>query len=40
MVSPNRAGANSFVTSVPTPEMYQGDFSRWVGSEWQGFANL
>ncbi|MFN0086617.1 MAG: carboxypeptidase regulatory-like domain-containing protein [Blastocatellia bacterium] len=28
----NRAGANSFVTSVPTPEMYQGDFSRWVDS--------
>jgi hypothetical protein len=26
----NRAGANSFITSVPTPEMYQGDFSRWV----------
>jgi hypothetical protein len=26
----NRAGANSFVTSVPTPEMYQGDFSKWV----------
>jgi hypothetical protein len=26
----NRAGANDFVTSVPTPEMYQGDFSRWV----------
>lgn len=26
----NRAGANSFVTSVPTAEMYQGDFSKWV----------
>jgi hypothetical protein len=26
----NRSGANSFVTSVPTPEMYTGDFSRWV----------
>lgn len=26
----NRAGANDFVTSVPTPEMYKGDFSRWV----------
>jgi hypothetical protein len=26
----NRAGANSFVTSVPTPEMYRGDFSKWV----------
>ena len=29
----NRAGANSFVTSVPTPEMYQGDFSKWVDSK-------
>jgi hypothetical protein len=28
----NRAGAGSFQTSVPTPEMYQGDFSRWVDS--------
>lgn len=26
----NRAGSNSFVTSVPTPEMYKGDFSKWV----------
>src|SRR5262249_35939292 len=26
----NRAGSNTFVTSVPTPEMYQGDFSKWV----------
>jgi hypothetical protein len=26
----NRAGANAFTTSVPTPEMYQGDFSKWV----------
>ncbi|MFN0111524.1 MAG: carboxypeptidase-like regulatory domain-containing protein, partial [Blastocatellia bacterium] len=26
----NRAGAGSFVTSVPTPEMYKGDFSKWV----------
>ncbi len=26
----NRAGAGSFQTSVPTPEMYNGDFSRWV----------
>jgi hypothetical protein len=26
----NRAGAGEFVTSVPTPEMYQGDFTRWV----------
>jgi hypothetical protein len=28
----NRSGAGSFVTSVPTPEMYQGDFSKWVDS--------
>jgi hypothetical protein len=28
----NRAGANDFVTSVPTPEMYNGDFSKWVDS--------
>jgi len=28
----NRSGAGEFVTSVPTPEMYQGDFSRWVDS--------
>ncbi len=26
----NRAGAGSFQTSVPTPEMYNGDFSKWV----------
>ena len=26
----NRASANSFITSVPTPEMYTGDFRRWV----------
>jgi hypothetical protein len=26
----NRAGSNSFVTSVPTSEMYNGDFSKWV----------
>jgi hypothetical protein len=26
----NRAGSGTFVTSVPTPEMYQGDFSKWV----------
>jgi hypothetical protein len=26
----NRAGANAFLTSVPTQEMYQGDFSKWV----------
>src|SRR5262245_28467763 len=28
----NRAGANDFVTSVPTAEMYNGDFSKWVDS--------
>jgi hypothetical protein len=28
----NRAGSGTFVTSVPTPEMYQGDFSKWVDS--------
>jgi hypothetical protein len=26
----NRNGANGFTTTVPTPEMYQGDFSNWV----------
>lgn len=26
----NRAGANAFQATVATPEMYQGDFSRWV----------
>ncbi len=26
----NRAGANDQVFTVPTPEMYQGDFRRWV----------
>lgn len=26
----NRAGAGSFQTTVPTPEMYNGDFSKWV----------
>ncbi|MCA1605211.1 MAG: hypothetical protein LC775_07015, partial [Acidobacteria bacterium] len=26
----NRVGASSGVFSVPTPEMYQGDFSKWV----------
>ena len=28
----NRQGANGQILSVPTPEMYQGDFSNWVGS--------
>ncbi len=26
----NRVGANSSILSVPTPEMYNGDFSKWV----------
>ncbi len=26
----NRVGANSTILSVPTPEMYRGDFSNWV----------
>ena len=26
----NRQGANAFTTAVPTPEMYDGDFSNWV----------
>lgn len=26
----NRVGANDVILSVPTPEMYNGDFSRWV----------
>jgi len=26
----NRAGSGTYVTSVPTSEMYQGDFSKWV----------
>ena len=26
----NRVGANDSILSVPTPEMYNGDFSRWV----------
>jgi hypothetical protein len=28
----NRAGATAFTTTVPTPEMYNGDFSKWVDS--------
>lgn len=26
----NRVGANGVISSVPTPEMYKGDFSNWV----------
>ncbi len=26
----NRVGANDTILSVPTPEMYSGDFSKWV----------
>jgi hypothetical protein len=26
----NRVGANDTIRTVPTPEMYEGDFSRWV----------
>lgn len=28
----NRAGANASTTTVPTPEMYNGDFSKWVNA--------
>ncbi|MDQ6700391.1 MAG: carboxypeptidase-like regulatory domain-containing protein, partial [Acidobacteriota bacterium] len=28
----NRIGANDTIKSVPTPEMYNGDFSKWVDS--------
>ncbi len=28
----NRAGSGAFTTTVPTPEMYKGDFSKWVDS--------
>jgi hypothetical protein len=28
----NRAGATAFTTTVPTSEMYNGDFSKWVDS--------
>lgn len=31
----NRAGANGQIFSVPTPEMYTGDFSKWVSSKGQ-----
>jgi hypothetical protein len=29
----NRNGANGYSTTVPTPEMYNGDFSNWVDSK-------
>ena len=29
----NRAGATDIIRSVPTPEMYQGDFSKWVDAQ-------
>ncbi len=29
----NRAGANDTILSVPTPEMYNGNFSNWVDSQ-------
>ncbi|HYM10801.1 MAG TPA: TonB-dependent receptor [Bryobacterales bacterium] len=29
----NRVGANGTILSVPTPEMYQGDFSNWVDTK-------
>src|SRR2546423_8147681 len=28
----NRVGANSTILNIPTPEMYKGDFSKWVDS--------
>jgi hypothetical protein len=28
----NRVGANGQIFSVPTPEMYKGDFSKWVNA--------
>jgi Carboxypeptidase regulatory-like domain len=31
----NRVGANGSILSVPTPEMYQGNFSNWVNSKGQ-----
>jgi Carboxypeptidase regulatory-like domain/TonB dependent receptor len=31
----NRIGSNGSVLTVPTPEMYQGDFSNWVNSKGQ-----
>ena len=29
----NRQGANGTILTVPTPEMYSGDFSKWVNSK-------
>lgn len=29
----NRVGANDFIASVPTPEMYDGDFGNWVDQQ-------
>ncbi|MBK9167076.1 MAG: TonB-dependent receptor [Bryobacterales bacterium] len=29
----NRVGANDIILSVPTPEMYQGNFSNWVSQQ-------
>ncbi len=29
----NRVGATDIIRSVPTPEMYQGDFSKWVDAQ-------
>jgi len=31
----NRVGANAIIKSVPTPEMYNGDFSNWVNAAGQ-----
>jgi hypothetical protein len=31
----NRVGATAFTTTVPTPEMYKGDFSKWVNAAGQ-----
>ena len=28
----NRVGATAYTTTVPTPEMYKGDFSKWVNA--------
>jgi hypothetical protein len=31
----NRVGTNDLIRSVPTPEMYEGDFTRWVDARGQ-----
>ena len=31
----NRVGGNDLIRSVPTPEMYEGDFTRWVNQNGQ-----